>query len=83
MSIDLRDTPIYQMILGEGQVEGRQEGRLIEARDLLLRLAGKKFGPPTEAVEVVVRGLTDRERLERMTDRLFDATGWDDLLATP
>jgi hypothetical protein len=79
MSIDLRESSYYQMIVDEG----RQEGRLVEAQNVVLRLAGKKFGnlPPT--AEGAVRALADRERLERMADRLFEATTWDDLLATP
>lgn len=87
MSIDLKESSYHQMILDEGRQEGRREGesegRLVEARDLLLRLAGKKFGVTPPAAEATVRALTDRERLERMTDRILDATTWDDLLATP
>ena len=80
MSIDLRESSYYQMILDEG----RQEGQLVEAQNTLLRLAGKKFNAPAPApAEVAVRTLTDRERLERMIDRILDATSWDDLLATP
>ena len=75
MSIDLRESSYYQMILDEGRLEGTQ--------DVLLRLAAKKFGPVPAATETAVRALTDRERLERMIERVYDATSWDDLLATP
>jgi hypothetical protein len=74
MSIDLRESSYYQMIL--------DEGRMVEAQNTLLRLAGKKFGAVPAPVEAAVRGLTDRERIERMTDRIFEAADWDDLLAT-
>lgn len=99
MSIDLRESSYYQKVLSEGRQEGEKhgrqegekhgrqegerEGRLVEARDLLLRLAGRKFGETPATAEAAVRALSDRERLERMTDRVLDATTWDDLLATP
>jgi hypothetical protein len=31
----------------------------------------------------VILTLKDRKRVERILDRIFDATGWSDLLATP
>jgi hypothetical protein len=42
----------------------------------------KRFGPPTPAMEAGLRAVADLGRLERMAERILDATGWDDLLAT-
>lgn len=43
------------------------------------------FGPPDETTQVALLAVTDPERWERIADRIVadDATGWDDLLATP
>jgi hypothetical protein len=50
---------------------------------LVLLLGDKRFGPAPVVVEAAIKSITDRERLERIAVRLFDATSWDDLLATP
>lgn len=46
--ISLKDTPLGQMLLEEGRKEGRQEGRLQEARALLLDLSRERFGAAPE-----------------------------------
>jgi predicted transposase YdaD len=75
----MRESSGYQLILDEG----REEGALREARKILLRQGRRKFGPPEPAVEAAVQAIADLSRLERMSDRIFDATSWPDLLATP
>ena len=42
----MRDSLTYQAILEEGRPEGRAEGRVDEARELLLELGTGRFGPP-------------------------------------
>lgn len=55
----------------------------LEASSNMLVLQGRKrFGPPTEEQESALRSIEDLSRLERIGERMFDATGWDDLLAT-
>jgi hypothetical protein len=71
--------------IAKGEKRGIEIGGLEEARASVLRFGTRKFGtPPNDAAKVAVAAITDRGRLERMQDRLFDgtATGWDDLLAT-
>ena len=75
----MRESSTYQIILDEG----REEGALRKVRKILLRQGRRKFGPPDAAAEATVQGIADLDRLERMSDRLFDATSWPDLLATP
>jgi hypothetical protein len=70
----LEDSTTYQGIMRRGEARGRQ--------NTLLAMARKKFGPPTPQAEATLRSVTDPSRLERMAERIFDATGWDDLLAT-
>jgi hypothetical protein len=68
--------------LAEGKAEGKAEGTLEGERILLLIQGRKRFGapPPERAAELAA--ITDRARLERMAERILDAAGWDDLLAT-
>ena len=79
---NMRDSSTYQAILVEGRVEGLAEGRLEEARALLLTLGQRRFGPPDQRTRETVRAMTDLARLHALAERLFDAASWDELLAT-
>lgn len=70
----LEDSITYQWLLRKGRTKG--------AQGMLLRQGSRRFGPPSELVEATLVAITDEERLGRLSDRIFDATGWDDLLAT-
>jgi hypothetical protein len=71
----MRESTTYQYILDEGQAEG--------VRKVLLRQGRQRFGAATAAIESAINGITDLERLERMSDRMLQAADWQDLLATP
>lgn len=58
------------------------EGREKNAKDTLLKQGSRRFGHASLAEESVLKALTDLERLDRMLDRIFDATSWQDLLDT-
>jgi hypothetical protein len=75
LSMTLEDSTTYQLIL--------QRGAVAEAQRILLSQGRKRFGQPNQATEAALRGITDRSRLERLAERILDAAGWDDLLATP
>jgi hypothetical protein len=81
LSMTLEDSTTYQWILQTGIAQGVTEGTIREARDLVLQLAAKRFGPPHAAAEAAVRGQTNHDQLRRLAERVLDATGWDDLLA--
>jgi hypothetical protein len=70
----LEDSTTYQGIIRRGEARGRQSTLLAQVR--------KRFGPPTPQAEAALRAVADLPRLERMAERIFDVTGWDDLLAT-
>lgn len=78
MSLDelLQESTTYQLLIRRGMARGKVETLLSQGR--------KRFGPPTAEVEAAFRAMKEKElgRLERISDRIFDATGWDDLLAT-
>jgi predicted transposase YdaD len=71
----MRESSGYQIILDEGRVDGMQA--------VIRRLGCKRLGSPDESAESTLRAIDDLERLERISDRLYDAADWQDLLATP
>jgi hypothetical protein len=66
-----------------GRAEGEARGRIEAARSLILRFGAKRFGSPTSTIELALLAISDRERLERISDRILEAADWNDLLATP
>jgi hypothetical protein len=50
---------------------------------LLTRQGTQKFGPPGSSITAALEAINDLARLERICERIFDATSWDDLMATP
>lgn len=91
LSMTLEDSTTYQLILkrgvaqghAQGVAQGVAQGATEEARRMLLRIGGKRFGPAPAEVVAGVQAITDREHLERIADRVVEVSGWDDLLATP
>jgi hypothetical protein len=73
MSLSLEDSTSYQFLVNRGEVR--------EAQAVVLRFGGKRFGPAPEAVQAVIRGIGDLEVLRRLADRVFEVSGWDELLA--
>lgn len=86
LSMILEDSTTYQWILergiAKGIAQGVAQGVAQGHQDIVLRLGTKRFGAAPAGVEAAVRGVADRDRLERMAERILDAAGWDDLLAT-
>ncbi len=71
----MRDSTTFMGILDEGRVD--------EARRLLLRLGCKRFGEPSADQAAQLQAFTDVDHLERLSERLLDAASWPDLLGTP
>ncbi len=82
----MEDSVTYQEIvakgLAQGMAQGMAQGKLQHARDSLLRLGSKRFGPPAASVREAVNRIDDPDRLDLLTDRVLDAASWDDLLGT-
>jgi hypothetical protein len=87
LSMTLEDSTTYQLILQkgitQGITQGMAQGRVEEAQSVVLRQGTKRFGQASPATVAAIRAITDHNRLERLTERVLDATGWDDLLTTP
>jgi hypothetical protein len=69
----MKESSTYQAILAEGRAE--------EARRLL-HLGGKRFGSPSAQTRTALEGIDSVERLEQLTERLLDASGWDELITS-
>jgi hypothetical protein len=59
------------------------EGRLDQARKVVLRLGQKKFGPASDDVVTAVNGIEDLERLDRLIEGYTEVASWQELLHTP
>lgn len=85
LSMLMEESTTYQEILGKGVekglAEGLERGQLEAHRNLLLRQGTKRFGQPAPAIVTALGDITDLKRLERLAERILDATNWDDLLA--
>jgi predicted transposase YdaD len=69
----MKESVTYQAIV--------EEGRLEEARAILLRQGQKRFGPATAKVRAALEAITSVERLELLAERLLDVESWEELLA--
>ena len=79
----MEESVTYQAIVEEGFrqgfEEGRQIGRLKEARRLLLVFGEKRFCAADEATRALVEELTTREYIETLAVRLCDVENWSEL----
>jgi len=71
----MHESDTYLAILDEGAVKA--------LRKVVLRLAQKKFGPPSDDVLTALQGIEDQERLERLIERYAELPSWRELLQVP
>jgi hypothetical protein len=68
----------------EARAEGRTEGRTEALREIVLRLGRQRFGKAANRKQKAqLEALTDPAHLQRVSERLLEASSWADLLATP
>ena len=70
----LRESSLYQIAVAEGRVE--------EARRLVVELGAERLGPPAQAVVDAIERIDDHDELKRLIRRTFTASSWQELLAT-
>jgi predicted transposase YdaD len=75
----MKESVTYQAIVEEGKMEGKIEAR----QEVLLELGQKRFGTPDASTETAVRAIADLERLKQLSERLLDASSWEELLGAP
>ena len=74
----MRESVTYQEILAEGEVKGETQGRVKEARTLIIRLLTKKLGNVSPDLVAKIEALP-LERVESLGEDLLDFTAIADL----
>ena len=85
----MKESVTYQAIVEEGIEKGLEQGLekglemgYVEGQQrFLLRVGGKRFGPPDAATQAVLGAIASREELERLIDRILDVESWSELLS--
>ena len=75
--LKLEESSGYQLILKRGVAKGER----LSLIQTILRQGRKKFGEPDGATLALVEGMGDIDRLQTLTDRMLDATTWQELLS--
>lgn len=57
----------------------KEEGKVHEGQDMLLRLLPKKLGPVPPEVEDAIRALTDLDRIHAIAEDFFEIDDWQEL----
>jgi hypothetical protein len=70
--LGMEESTTYQAII--------RKGRLSEARHILLRLGQKRFGATDEVTEAFLNAIDDVQRLEELTERVYEVSSWQELL---
>jgi predicted transposase YdaD len=78
----MRESSTYQAILEEGAARGREEGRAVEVKRILLLQGRIRFGEPDSAARASLEAIADLQTLERLATRLVQVESWDELLAS-
>jgi hypothetical protein len=68
----IEESSVYQGIFARGEVEAMRKS--------LIRQGRKKWGEPGEQVLARIAAIGDLDRLNLLSDRILDASSWDDLL---
>lgn len=76
----MKDSVTYQAIVAEGLAEGRAEGEVRAARELLLDLGERKLGKPDRKTTKAIAAIKRYEPLKRLLERLLDVDTWRELL---
>jgi hypothetical protein len=71
----MRESSTYQQVL--------VEGRVAEAKELLLELGTQRFGSPDPRTSALLTALDDHARLRALAHRLYQIASWSELLASP
>jgi predicted transposase YdaD len=78
----IEESSVYQGIFAKGEAKGLAEAEVKARRNILLRQGRRKWGEPDESVLARIAAIGDLGRLNLLSDRILDATTWDDLLAS-
>jgi hypothetical protein len=68
-------------ILKRAEARGEERGARAQAQALLIRLAGRRLGAPSEELAARIRQIQDVGRLDRLCERVLDVDTWDEVLS--
>jgi predicted transposase YdaD len=78
--VGMKESVIYQAIVEEGRAEGRVE----EARNLLLRIGAEHFGaPPSAALRKRIQAIQNIGQLEEMAVHVVRLRSWEEVFSGP
>ena len=69
-----RESSAYRVIV--------EEGRVTEARRLIIALGTERLGPPSVTDVRMIEAIDDVDALERLARRVLTASTWQELLAS-
>ena len=72
----MRESAIYQDILAEGEVKGETQGRVKEAKGLVIRQLTRKLGQVSPPLLAKIEALS-LEQVELLSEDLLDFTSID------
>ena len=64
-----------------GKAEGKAEGEVSGLKSAVLRIGGKRFGPPSDEVKAQIESIIALEKIQELTDRILFVDTWTELLA--
>jgi predicted transposase YdaD len=79
----MEESVTYQEIIRKGKAEGRAEGLAEEAQRILFLVGSDAFGQPDRATKATITGLTNRQQLEALIQRVRTVKSWQELLGKP
>jgi hypothetical protein len=85
MPVNFQESKTYLWMFEQGRLDGVIEGRLNEARRLVLRQGTKRFGAPDAVAVASIEAIDVLDWLEALGERILDPSiqKWDDLLRDP
>jgi hypothetical protein len=78
--LTMKESVTYQAIIEEGETKGKAEGKVEEARNMILLMGRSQFGEPSTETEAALNALSDVRQLEKLGVRLLRAVSWEELL---
>jgi hypothetical protein len=63
-----------------GMEQGLEQGRILGARNALLRLGRRMFQEPPPAIVGRIQAMSNADRIDALIDRVLEVESWEELL---
>jgi predicted transposase YdaD len=81
--VGMEESSTYQAIVRKGLQQGLQQGRIEEAREVVLLQGEARFGPPDDATREAINAMSDLGQLHELLLRLANTASWQELVPRP